>query len=153
MYNNRAMDPISPTAELARDCLAVRARLLARAVTAVYERALAPHGITVAQLNLLAALDRVGPCPPARLGEVLLLERSTVSRNLDLLIRHAWVEAVTADRKGVREVAITAAGRATVAALMPAWRGAQAEAASLLGADGVKAVRAAADAVWGRGFS
>jgi DNA-binding MarR family transcriptional regulator len=139
----------SPADEIARDCLAVRARLLARALTGVYDRALAPHGLTVAQLNLLAALGKLGPSAPGHLGRVLVMERSTVSRNLDLLLAAGWVESTAEDDRGLREVALTSAGRAKVAAALPAWKTAQAEAGELLGPAGAAAVRTAADAVWG----
>jgi DNA-binding MarR family transcriptional regulator len=89
----------------------------------------------------------MGPTSPARIGEVLQLERSTVSRNLSLLMKHGWVEAVSANAKGVREVALTASGRKKIEAVMPAWRMAQQEAADLLGVGGVKAVRSLAASV------
>jgi DNA-binding MarR family transcriptional regulator len=96
--------------------------------------------LTIAQVNLLAALGKVGPCPPSKLGDVLQLERSTVSRNLTLLLNHGWVEALSSDAKGVREVALTRAGRAKIESVMPEWRRAQRQAAQLLGTTGVKAV-------------
>ncbi|MCH6165534.1 MarR family winged helix-turn-helix transcriptional regulator [Pseudonocardia alaniniphila] len=126
--------------EIVSDCLAVRVRLIGRAVTGLYDGALARHGLTIAQVNLLAALGRVGPCSPSKLGDVLQLERSTVSRNLNLLLNHGWAEALSSDAKGVREVALTRAGRVKIASVMPEWRQAQRQAAQLLGATGVKAV-------------
>jgi DNA-binding MarR family transcriptional regulator len=128
--------------EIANQCLAVRVRLIGRAVTNVYDTALDRHGVTVAQVNLLAALGKIGPCPPARLGEALQLERSTVSRNLNLLLGHGWIEARSSDAKGIREVALTRAGRAKLDAVMPDWRRAQQEATQLLGPAGVSAIRA-----------
>ncbi len=133
--------------EIAGNCLAVRVRLLGRAVTSLYDHALEEHGVSIAQINLMAALGKMGPCSPARIGEVLQLERSTVSRNLSLLIKHGWVEAVSANAKGVREVALTSSGRKKIEAVMPEWRRAQSEAADLLGVGGVKAVRALATSV------
>lgn len=130
--------------EIASNCLAVRVRLLGRAITGVYDRALEGHDVSIAQINLMAALGKIGPCSPARIGEVLQLERSTVSRNLSLLIRHGWVEAVSSDAKGVREVALTSSGGKKVETVMPEWRRAQEEAAQLLGSGGVEAVRALA---------
>ncbi|WP_078281821.1 MarR family winged helix-turn-helix transcriptional regulator [Mycobacteroides franklinii] len=127
--------------EIASNCLAVRVRLLGRAITGVYDRALEGHDVSIAQINLMAALGKIGPCSPARIGEVLQLERSTVSRNLSLLIRHGWVEAVSSDAKGVREVALTSSGGKKVETVMPEWRRAQEEAAQLLGSGGVEAVR------------
>ena len=74
--------------EIAGNCLAVRVRLLGRAVTSLYDHALEEHGVSIAQINLLAALGKIGPCSPARIGEVLQLERSTVSRNLSLFFHN-----------------------------------------------------------------
>ncbi|MER6274570.1 MarR family winged helix-turn-helix transcriptional regulator [Streptomyces sp. 900105755] len=126
--------------EIVQDCLAVRIRLIGRTVTGLYDGALERHGVTIAQVNLLAALGKVGPCPPARLGEVLQLERSTVSRNLHLLLKQGWIEAAVSDAKGMREVVLTGAGRAKIESVMPEWRQAQEQAAQLLGA-GVTAVQ------------
>jgi DNA-binding MarR family transcriptional regulator len=138
---------ISPVDEIVRDCLAVRVRLIGRAMTSLYDHALESHGLSIAQVNLLAALGKVGPCSPARVGDVLQLERSTVSRNLNLLLKHGWIEAVSSDAKGVREVALTSSGRRKIKAVMPDWRRAQREAAQLLGGDGVNAVRTLATSV------
>jgi DNA-binding MarR family transcriptional regulator len=133
--------------QIVSDCLAVRVRLIGRTVTAVYDGALEGHGLTIAQLNLLAALGKAGPCPPSMLGEVLQLERSTVSRNLNLLLRHGWIEAVSSDAKGIREVALTREGRAKIESVMPQWRKAQRQAAKLLGSEGVTAVHEIASSV------
>lgn len=127
--------------EIVNDCLAVRARLVSRALTSLYDGALSGHGLTIAQVNLLAALGKAGPCPPSRLGDVLQLERSTVSRNLNLLMSHGWIEAASSDARGVRTVALTPSGRAKIESVLPAWRQAQREAADLLGGSGVTAVR------------
>lgn len=144
---NNGRVAISPVDEIVRDCLAVRVRLISRAVTSLYDRALEKHGLSIAQVNLLAALGKAGPCSPARVGDVLQLDRSTVSRNLALLLKHGWIEAVSSDAKGVREVALTSAGRRKIQAVMPDWRRAQGEAAELLGTKGVDGIRTLASVV------
>lgn len=101
------------------DCPAVRTRLISRALTNLYDGALAGHGVTIAQLNLPA---------------------STVSRNLNLLLGHSWIEAVSADAKGIREVALTDAGQLKIESALPAWRKCQEQAAHLLGATGTGAI-------------
>jgi DNA-binding MarR family transcriptional regulator len=137
----------SATDEIVHDCLAVRVRLIGRAVTGIYDAALDRHGVTIAQVNLLAALGKAGPCAPSRLGDVLDLERSTVSRNLNLLLKLGWIEAVSSDAKGVREVVLTRSGRAKIESVMPDWREAQREAAQLLGSAGVRAVQKIASGI------
>src|SRR5260370_21509973 len=105
--------------EIVNNCLAMRVRMVARSVSAIYEQAMASHDVTIAQVNMLTALGEVGPCAPGKIGEVLQLERSTVSRNLDLLIQKGLVDAVSSDAKGIREVALTPAGNGKIEALLP----------------------------------
>jgi DNA-binding MarR family transcriptional regulator len=146
--NHNDMSKPSPIKEMISDCLAVRVRLLARSVSAIYDQAVASHDVTIAQVNLLTALGGVGPCAPRKLGEVLQLERSTVSRNLDLLIEKGLVEAVSTDWKGIAEVALTEAGHQKIEDVLPDWRMAQKQARELLGSDGVQAVYDASASIW-----
>jgi DNA-binding MarR family transcriptional regulator len=127
--------------EIVHECLAVRIRLLSRAVTGVYDVALAGHGVSIAQVNLMAALGKIGPCSPTTLGELLQLERSTISRNLNLLLKQGWIQATSTDARGMREIALTAAGRKKIETVLPAWRAAQQQATQLLGSSGVSAVQ------------
>ncbi|MFE4829223.1 MarR family winged helix-turn-helix transcriptional regulator [Streptomyces sp. NPDC056672] len=136
--------------EIVGDCLAVRVRLIGRALTSLYDGALGGHGVTIAQVNLLAALGKVGLCTPSKLGDVLQLERSTVSRNLNLLVNRGWIEVLSSDAKGIREVALTRAGQAKIESVMPEWREAQRQAARLLGVTGVSAVQ---DIASGMGYA
>ena len=130
--------------EIVHGCLAVRIRLISRAVTGIYDRAIERHGLTIAQVNLLAAVDMAGPCAPTTLGDILQLERSTVSRNLSLLLKQGWIDAKASDAKGVREVALTRTGRKKLESVMPDWRYAQDQATQLVGAEGAEAIRALA---------
>ena len=126
--------------EIVHECLAVRVRLISRALTGLYDVALADHGVNIAQVNLMAALGKVGQSTPSALGDLLQLERSTISRNLNLLLKRRWIEAVSTDARGMREVTLTSAGHQKIESVLPDWRAAQQQAAQLLGATGVKAV-------------
>jgi DNA-binding MarR family transcriptional regulator len=142
------MKLLSPIEEIGRDSLAVRVRLLSRSVSAIFDQALSIYGVTIAQVNLLTALGQVGPCAPRKLGEVLQLERSTLSRNLELLIAKGLVVAIFSDLKGIREVAVTNTGHQKIDALLPDWRAAQKKAHQLLGRAGVRAVYDATASIW-----
>ena len=117
---------------VAAGCLAVRTRMLARRVTSLYDGALRPHGITVAQLGLLVGIDRQPGIAAADLGRAFELEKSTLSRNLARMVGAGWIEP--------EELRLTAAGRALVGRAFPAWRKAQARAEALLGEDGRAAI-------------
>src|SRR3954469_927465 len=81
-----------PAEVIAAECIAVRVRVLNRAITALYDDALRPHGLRVGQLNLLVAVARMGTARPADLGRALSMDRSTVSRDVEVLRRHGWLE-------------------------------------------------------------
>src|SRR5262249_47122819 len=133
-----------PAAELiAGECLGVRLRTLNRAVTALYDDALRPHGLRVGQLNLLVAVARMGTAKPGELCRVLCMDKSTLSRDVEVLRRHGWLVAdETAGRS--RPLRITPVGPAPPERVGPAWRQAQAQARKLLGDDGAEAVLAMA---------
>jgi DNA-binding MarR family transcriptional regulator len=124
---------------IAGECLAMRIRRLDRSLSRIYEGALRPHGLTIAQLGLLAAVASSGPVQPSRLGEILDLERSTVSRNVALLLRKGWVSAVAVGNGRSQLLAITRRGENLLNEALPAWRRAQKNAEELLTPQGVLA--------------
>jgi hypothetical protein len=67
--NHGDMNKPGPIKEMISDCLAVRVRLLARSVSAIYDQAVASHDVTIAQVNLLTALGGVGRCAPVSLAK------------------------------------------------------------------------------------
>jgi DNA-binding MarR family transcriptional regulator len=117
--------------EVRDTCLAFRVRRLNRRVTRIYDAALRPRGLTIAQFNMLVALGLSVDLRAGDLVRALDLEKSTVSRNLKRLIEHRWVSAADTDRV----LRLTATGRKLVARTLPAWRQAQREAAAAIGAD------------------
>jgi DNA-binding MarR family transcriptional regulator len=120
--------PRHPEAEeIARDCLASRARKLDRLLSRIYDGALREHGVTGAQLGMLVAIELGGPTTAAWVGRRLELEKSTVSRNLARLEAAGLVESTD----GLR---VTARGAATIRACHPLWRRAQKQALAALGA-------------------
>lgn len=139
--------PGAAAAEIAGACLAVRARLLARAITCLYDHALSGGGLDLgaAQLNLLVVADRVGRCSPARLGTVLWMERSTVSRNIEALEARGWLGAERGEGGRVREVWLTPAGRGAIRGAIGAWRDAQEKARDMLGPQAAAALAMAGD--------
>jgi DNA-binding MarR family transcriptional regulator len=121
--------------EIGRDCLAVRVRLLGRAVTRVYDAALRPHGMTVAQLNLLATIATRQPVPAGRVARLLSMEISTLSRNAQLLQNDGLIQIGRAGRGNGRVLTLTDAGSEKLVELHPAWRDAQEQAYELIGGD------------------
>ena len=129
-----------PTAEMiAGECLAVRVRALNRVVTSLYDEALRPHGLRVGQLNLLVAVARLGTARPGDLCQVLRMEKSTLSRDIEVMRRNGWLEIIEGGGRA-RPVRLSPTGHALLERVVPAWRRAQEQARRLLGDDGSEAV-------------
>jgi DNA-binding MarR family transcriptional regulator len=127
---------------MADECLAFRVRALSRVITNIYDSALEQHGITMNQATMLIMLSYVGKAGPGRIGHVLIMEKSTVSRNLKLMKKQGWIEAAGGETGREQVVSVTAKGKKLLAAFHPAWEKAQKQAEQLLGAQGVSAVHA-----------
>ena len=122
--------------EMASDCLAARARLVARVVSGVYQEELDQHGVTAAQVSILTALVLARQMSPAALSARLRLDKSTISRNLHLMIDHGWISAQGRGRGLV--LAPTRRGTALHQAAYPAWQQAQRRTRALLGKAGAR---------------
>lgn len=128
--------------DIAATCLMHAVRKAARAVTAAYEAALAPSGLTAGQFSLLVALAAAGPMPHGTLARALGLDRTTLTRALAPLARRGLVETVPSGADGrLRVLALTAAGAETLALAIPLWRAAQDRAVAALGGEGDAAGR------------
>jgi DNA-binding MarR family transcriptional regulator len=124
---------------IAAQCVAMRLKKLHRVVAALYDDALRPHGLRGGQLGLLVAVSCMGEARPTDLCRALRMDKSTLSRDADVLRRRGWLE--TADGPGrSRPLRLTPAGRAVLERAAPAWRSAQDRAVQLLGPDGVQAL-------------
>ena len=143
------MDPAGPAAvvarEIGRDCLAVRVRLLSRAITRIYDAALRPYGLTVAQLNLLTSIAIREPAPAGDVAEVLSMEISTLSRNARLLRDDGLIRIERAKRGNGRVLSLTEVGSERLAELRPAWREAQRQTRELIGASGATSIKRSVD--------
>jgi DNA-binding MarR family transcriptional regulator len=128
-----------------RACLCLASRRASRAITRTFERRLRPHGIRATQFSILVTLIERGPSNIGELAESLGVERTTLSRNLDLIAARGWVKiGVGSEDARSRDVAITKVGRNAIAAALPAWREAQNAAVAALSPAAANAIRSLA---------
>src|SRR3954451_20398220 len=137
-----------PAEVIAAECIAVRVRALNRAITALYDEALRPHGLRVGQLNLLVAVARMGTARPGDLCRFLRMDKSTLSRDVELMRRNGWLEVDDSGDRRARPLRISAEGRALLEGVVPAWRQAQERADAMLGVEATSAIRRAVDGLW-----
>src|SRR5262245_45138931 len=136
--------PASSTDTIAQTCIAVRLRLLNRVVTNLYDDALRPLGLRVSQLNILVVTARLGLARPAQVCEALQLDPSTLSRNVERMRAHGWLETVPDEDERAQPFRLTAQGRRLIEKAVPAWEEAQRQANELLGEEGMALLDSAA---------
>ena len=125
------------TSEISRDCLLTRTRRISRVLTGIYDEKLRPFGINSPQFTLLAVVSRLGAASRADIGRANHQERSTLTRNLQLMLSEGWIKEV---QTGRRQIALTTTGRNLLHRAAPAWRAAQEQAKTILGKAGAVAV-------------
>lgn len=117
-------------------CSALRFRKAARRVTQIYDHELEPYGLTITQYGLLGHLYHFGGINVGALAEKLVMDPTTLTRNLRPLERQDYVELTPDenDRRS-RKLDLTEAGRSIYKAARPGWQAAQDRIASVLGSE------------------
>lgn len=126
-------------------CTCFRVRRLARRVTQIYDRVLAPSGLRVTQFSLLSVLVRAGNKPGAMaigaLATALDMDRTTLSRNLKPLTDAKLVVLKQGQSDArQREASLTRSGLARYEDAKTLWRQAQNDINRTLGSAQVAAL-------------
>ncbi|WP_460710551.1 MarR family winged helix-turn-helix transcriptional regulator [Lysobacter terrae] len=130
----------SLVAEVTKHCLMTRTRRISRVITNLFDQELRPHGLSSSQFSLLVLIARMDGASRAEIGRANHQERSTSTRNLQLVLDQGWAEEIIPEKGRSRPILISKAGRDLLAQAMPAWRAAQVKAKQLLGVDGASAI-------------
>ena len=106
------------------NCLALRQA--SRYVTGMYDQVLSEAGLRVTQFSILYTLLGLGPMTVNQMSTQLVMDRTTLTRNLKPLERDALVTTGPSEHdKRERVIGLTPAGKAKVKAVLPLWRRAQ----------------------------
>jgi DNA-binding MarR family transcriptional regulator len=119
--------------EVARACACANLRKAARAVTQLFDEALAPSGLRVTQFTLLVTSHLSGESTINELAERMAMDRTTLSRNLKPLVRSGLLEMRPGEDGRTRLVRLTPAGEQALEEAYPLWQQAQLETVSALG--------------------
>lgn len=107
-------------------CNALALRKASRYVTGVYDQALSAAGLRVTQFSILYKLAALGALTVNRMAAELVMDRTTLTRNLKPLERDALVASgPSATDRRERIISLTPAGQAKMDAVLPLWRQAQ----------------------------
>lgn len=122
------------------NCLAMRQA--ARHVTRFYDAFLLAAGLRTTQFSILAKLRRVGCSTITALAAEMVMDRTTLGRNVRPLQRDGLVAVAPCrgDRRG-RQLHLTDSGRERLHAALAAWREAQRRFDTVFGAERAAGLR------------
>jgi DNA-binding MarR family transcriptional regulator len=108
------------------DCNCLAVRQAARHITQFYDQWLAPAGLRTTQFSILAKLRRTGPMTINALAAEMVMDRTTLGRNILPLERDGLIAVAQGrhDRRS-KELRITEAGEASFREGLKGWRDAQ----------------------------
>ena len=124
------------------ECTCLAVRQAARHVTQFYDQYLAPFSLRTTQFSILAKLKQLGPMTINTLADELVMDRTTLGRNILPLEREGLIGIAPgrADRRS-KELRLTEAGVERLRAAREGWREAQTRFAAAFGeqrADGLR---------------
>ena len=115
------------------NCVGYTLRRAARTAAKFYDNALRPSGLRNTQFTLLGALNTLGEASIGDLSERLAIDGTTLTRNLEILVRRQLVENVETDDARVRNIRLTGTGKEAFEEAAPLWREAQRQVLGALG--------------------
>lgn len=113
-------------------CMLLNTVRAARALLRRYDQRLRPLGVTVVQFSILLMIRNNPGRTIHGLAERIAVDRSTLTRNIDLLARDGLVVKVSAAKGNGKTCLLTDAGEERLDQLVPLWHKAQREMQQLL---------------------
>ncbi len=111
--------------DVANVCAASNLRRASRAVAQVYNEIMRPTGLLGTQFTLLVALCLTGSISISRLAKILVMDRTTLGRNLKPLDKKGLVKIFQGEDRRLRMVTLTDKGHETLSKALPLWEKAQ----------------------------
>ena len=134
------MPPDSDVASLC-NCLAVRQA--ARRVTQFYDRFLAPSALRTTQFSILSWLSRAGPMSIHALAQAMVMDRTTLGRNILPLEREGLIAIRQSDKdRRSKLLYVTPDGLARLKQANAGWKEAQSAFEGAFGAGRAASLRA-----------
>jgi DNA-binding MarR family transcriptional regulator len=110
----------------AQDCNCFALRSAARHISQFYDQLMAPVGLRTTQFSILAKLNRRGPITINALAEDMVMDRTTLGRNVLPLERDGLIAiAPSASDRRAKELRLTKAGEKRLQQALTAWSHAQ----------------------------
>jgi DNA-binding MarR family transcriptional regulator len=128
-------------------CTCAGLRRASRALTQFYEEELRPVGLRATQFTILQTLSLAGEVTQRQLGRMLVMDSTTLTRTLKIMIRQGWIgQRRGADRREWR-IRLSKNGEIQLKRALPRWEKAQARLRRQLGEGQWEALRKLTDSV------
>lgn len=141
----RAIDTAGGAALKPQGCTNFKLRQLMRGVAQHYDAEVGQCGLKTTQYSLLTYVHKLGPAQPSLMAEAMRMDASTLTRNLQPLIKQGLLVMSPGVNGRTRLVHITDEGRALRAEAQRHWRRAQDALNQKLGVARVVALHALID--------
>jgi len=129
-------------AEIEESCACLNVRKAARAITQLFDEVLQPTGLRSTQFPLLVVVARLREAPVTQLAEELVMDRTTLARNLKPLESQGLLTIESGTDRRRHLVRLTERGRQALAGALPYWEQAQHQVVTRLGQDQWHALQA-----------
>jgi DNA-binding MarR family transcriptional regulator len=114
-------------------CVCFNFRKVTRLVTQHFDEVLKPSGLLITQFTILVAIAKLKAVTVNELAERLVMDRTTLTRNIKPLMRSGWISMEPGQDKRTRVISLTQYGEQVLADSWPLWQQAQAQIIEVLG--------------------
>ncbi len=133
--NTPNFDKIDPTL-----CINAKLRRLHRSLNAIYMEKFKPYGIQGSMLSILFIIGKNDNVNQKMLAERLVLDPSTMSRDIKKLVSKGWVNVSKGDDPRNSVLSITREGFKLLEEISPIWESLHTKVESLLGSFSIQQV-------------
>ncbi|MBD1847350.1 winged helix-turn-helix transcriptional regulator [Cyanobacteria bacterium FACHB-63] len=128
-------NPINSTelSQVVSSCACFNLRKASRVVTQHFDEVLKPSGLLITQFTILVAIAMAKSGTINELAERLVMDRTTLTRNLKPMEREGWLKSEPGQDQRTRVISLTSNGEAALAQALPLWKQAQKSVEEALG--------------------
>src|ERR1700730_1593782 len=102
-------------------CMCGSFRRTSRALTQLYDQALRPSNLRPTQLTILQVLSRASEVSQGRLGEMLAMDSTSLTRTLAIMVRQGWITERRGKDRRERWLRLSADGEIQLRRVLPVW--------------------------------
>lgn len=136
------LDRINP-----RECINGKLRRLHRMLNGVYENSFKPYGLQGSMLSILFIIGKRKHINQKNVAEMLVLDQSTMSRDLKKLVARGWVQINKGGDSRHSELELTQSGYDLLEEIIPVWEQLHRSFESLLGKFSIQQIDSISEAV------